>query len=106
MTSQLGQLLAVQNGYLFLYQSELLQALDAAQAGGGRHMHLSGQGLVALRGISLQQVEQLQVNALSEWYRGSGKRYGLVMGYNNVRSYQEALDLLERPKRQTLALLR
>jgi len=27
------------------------------------------------------------------------------MGYNNVRSYQEALDLLERPKRQTLALL-
>lgn len=33
------------------------------------------------------------------------KRYGLVMGYNNVRSYQEALDLLERPKRQTLELL-
>jgi GntR family transcriptional regulator/MocR family aminotransferase len=52
------------------------------------------------------QEQQLQVNALSEWYRGSGKRYGLVMGYNNVRSYQEALDLLERPKRQTLALLR
>ncbi|STD25643.1 GntR family transcriptional regulator [Enterobacter asburiae] len=51
------------------------------------------------------QEQQLQVNALSEWYRGSGKRYGLVMGYNNVRSYQEALDLLERPKRQTLALL-
>ena len=51
------------------------------------------------------QAQQLQVNALSEWYRGSGKRYGLVMGYNNVRSYQEAVDLLERPKRQTLALL-
>jgi GntR family transcriptional regulator/MocR family aminotransferase len=51
------------------------------------------------------QEQQLQVNALSEWYRGSGKRYGLVMGYNNVRSYQEAVDLLERPKRQTLALL-
>ena len=51
------------------------------------------------------QEQQLQVNALSAWYRGSGKRYGLVMGYNNVRSYQEALDLLERPKRQTLELL-
>ncbi|HEI8778059.1 MocR-like pyridoxine biosynthesis transcription factor PdxR [Enterobacter cloacae] len=51
------------------------------------------------------QAQQLQVNALSEWYRGSGKRYGLVMGYNNVRSYQEAVDLLERPKRQTLTLL-
>ncbi|HDR2672571.1 TPA: PLP-dependent aminotransferase family protein, partial [Enterobacter bugandensis] len=48
---------------------------------------------------------QLQVNALSEWYRGSGKRYGLVMGYNNVRSYQEAVELLERPKRQTLEIL-
>lgn len=52
------------------------------------------------------QQHQLQVNALSEWYRGSGKRYGLVMGYNNVRTYQEALDLLERPKQQTLELLR
>ncbi|UNC51790.1 aminotransferase-like domain-containing protein [Enterobacter huaxiensis] len=51
------------------------------------------------------QAEQLQVNALSEWYRGTSKRYGLVMGYNNVRTYQEAVDLLERPKRQTLALL-
>ena len=51
------------------------------------------------------QEQQLQVNALSAWYRGSGKRYGLVMGYNNVRSYQEALDLLERPKRQTQELL-
>lgn len=52
------------------------------------------------------QQHQLQVNALSEWYRGSGKRYGLVMGYNNVRTYQEALELLERPKQQTLELLR
>lgn len=51
------------------------------------------------------QEHQLQVNALSAWYRGSGKRYGLVMGYNNVRTYQEAVDLLERPKRQTLELL-
>ncbi|AUU83902.1 MULTISPECIES: PLP-dependent aminotransferase family protein [Leclercia] len=52
------------------------------------------------------QQHQLQVNALSAWYSGSGKRYGLVMGYNNVRSYQEAVALLEKPKQQTLALLR
>lgn len=51
------------------------------------------------------QAQQLQVNALSEWYRGTGKRYGLVMGYNNVRTYQEAIALLERPKQQTLELL-
>ena len=50
------------------------------------------------------QAQQLQVNALSEWYRGSGKRYGLVMGYNNVRSYAEAVELLSRPKAQTLQL--
>ncbi|RXJ12635.1 PLP-dependent aminotransferase family protein [Lelliottia nimipressuralis] len=51
------------------------------------------------------QAQQLQVNALSEWYRGSGKRYGLVMGYNNVRSYDEALELLRRPQAETLRLL-
>lgn len=52
------------------------------------------------------QGQQLQVNALSEWYCGSDKRYGLVMGYNNVQTYQQALDLLERPKQQTLEILR
>ncbi|WP_449545724.1 MocR-like pyridoxine biosynthesis transcription factor PdxR [Lelliottia amnigena] len=51
------------------------------------------------------QQHQLQVNALSEWYRGSGKRYGLVMGYNNVRSYEEALILLRKPLAETLRLL-
>lgn len=51
------------------------------------------------------QEQQLQVNALSAWYRDSNKRYGLVMGYNNVQSYPEALALLARAKRQTLELL-
>ena len=51
------------------------------------------------------QAQQLQVNALSEWYRGSGKRYGLVMGYNNVRSFEEALELLRRPLADTSGLL-
>ncbi|KGB02316.1 aminotransferase class I and II family protein [Enterobacteriaceae bacterium ATCC 29904] len=52
------------------------------------------------------QEQQLQVNALSEWYRGSGKRYGLVMGYNNVRSWDEAVALISRPRAQTLELLK
>lgn len=51
------------------------------------------------------QEQQLQVNALSEWYRGSGKRYGLVMGYNNVRSYQEAIQLLKRPYSETITII-
>jgi len=51
------------------------------------------------------QQQQLQVNALSEWYRGSGKRYGLVMGYNNVRSYEEAVALIKRPLAETLDLI-
>ncbi len=52
------------------------------------------------------QQQQLQVNALSAWYSGSDKRYGLVMGYNNVRSYEEAVALLTRPKSQTCDLLK
>ena len=51
------------------------------------------------------QQHHLQVNALSEWYRGSGKRYGLVIGYNNVRSYEEARELLQRPQAQTIRLI-
>ncbi len=46
------------------------------------------------------------MNALSAWYSGSGKRYGLVMGYNNVRSYDEAVALLTRPKSQTFDFLK
>ncbi|WP_061708173.1 MocR-like pyridoxine biosynthesis transcription factor PdxR [Pseudenterobacter timonensis] len=51
------------------------------------------------------QQHQLQVNALSEWYSAPQKRYGLVMGYNGVRSKEEAVDLLQRPRAKTLALL-
>ena len=64
MTSQLGQLLAVQNGYLFLYQSELLQALDAAQAGGGGQMQQLGQSMIAETGISLKLPQQLKISSI------------------------------------------
>ncbi|MNT94046.1 hypothetical protein D3C72_2356510 [compost metagenome] len=54
----------LQDGHLALDQTGIVQALDAAQTGGRGDMHLFGQGLVALRRVGLQQVEQLQVCAV------------------------------------------
>ncbi len=67
MALQGSQPVGLQDGHLPLDESHIVQALDAAQAGGRRHMHLFGQGLVALRGIGLQQVEQLQVNCIERY---------------------------------------
>ena len=61
---QRGQPVGLQQGHLALDQAFGVQALDAPQAGGRRHMHLLRQRLVALRGIALQQVEQLQVDGI------------------------------------------
>ncbi|KNC91423.1 PLP-dependent aminotransferase family protein [Trabulsiella odontotermitis] len=51
------------------------------------------------------QQYQLHVNTLSDWYSGTSKRYGLIIGYTNIRSYDEACARLQQPKAQTLALL-
>ncbi|CCJ82247.1 Transcriptional regulator, GntR family domain / Aspartate aminotransferase [Cronobacter dublinensis 1210] len=48
---------------------------------------------------------QLQVSALSPWYLLPDKRYGLIIGYTNLRSYDEALALLTRAAADTRALL-
>ncbi|CCJ92953.1 Transcriptional regulator, GntR family domain / Aspartate aminotransferase [Cronobacter malonaticus 681] len=48
---------------------------------------------------------QLQVSALSPWYRRPDKRYGLIIGYANLRSAEEAVALLTRARAETLALL-
>lgn len=42
------------------------------------------------------QQHELRVSPLSEWYNSSQKRYGLIMGYSNIRSDEEALALLTR----------
>lgn len=42
------------------------------------------------------QKDQLKVSPLSEWYNSSDKRYGLIMGYTNIRSHEEAVELLQR----------
>jgi GntR family transcriptional regulator/MocR family aminotransferase len=55
--------------------------------------------------VACWQQYQLHVNALSDWYSGTSKRYGLMIGYNNIRSYEEACAQLQQAKAQTLALL-
>ncbi|NCH56299.1 PLP-dependent aminotransferase family protein [Cronobacter muytjensii] len=51
------------------------------------------------------QQHQLQVNALSPWYLLPEKRYGLIIGYTNLRSQEEAVALLTRAVADTRALL-
>ena len=53
----------------------------------------------------LWQRHELQVSPLSEWYRGDAPRYGLIIGYTNVTSAEEAVALLQRPTQETQALL-
>lgn len=53
----------------------------------------------------LWQRYQLLVSPLSEWYRGDSPRYGLIIGYTNVTSAEEAIALLQRPAQETQALL-
>ncbi|EKE84378.1 PLP-dependent aminotransferase family protein [Idiomarina xiamenensis] len=53
----------------------------------------------------LWQQHQLLVSPLSLWYAGKTKRYGLVIGYTNITSEQEAITAFKRPYQQTVALL-
>lgn len=54
---------------------------------------------------AIWQQHQLLVFPLSVWYAVKAKRYGLVIGYTNVQSEQQAIDALRLPYEQTLALL-
>ncbi|SFE39421.1 GntR family transcriptional regulator / MocR family aminotransferase [Phytobacter palmae] len=47
------------------------------------------------------QEQQLKVSPLSEWYNSSEKRYGLIMGFTNVHSSEEAVGLLQRVAKET-----
>ena len=51
------------------------------------------------------QQHQLQVSALSSWYVGPRKRYGLIIGYTNLRTVDEAAALMARARADTCALL-
>jgi GntR family transcriptional regulator/MocR family aminotransferase len=47
------------------------------------------------------QRHQLRVLPLSGWYMQTQKRYGLVIGYTNIRSPEQAFALLQRTARET-----
>lgn len=51
------------------------------------------------------QAHQLRVLPLSGWYIQTQKRYGLIIGYTNIRSRAEAEQLLRSVAEQTYALL-
>jgi GntR family transcriptional regulator / MocR family aminotransferase len=40
----------------------------------------------------------IAVKALSDWYQGPQKKFGLVIGFTNIRSEKEAVNLLEKVK--------
>jgi GntR family transcriptional regulator/MocR family aminotransferase len=42
-----------------------------------------------------------KVSPLSEWYNSSEKRYGLIIGYTNIHSSEEAVALLQRVAKET-----
>lgn len=48
---------------------------------------------------------ELYVRPLSGWYVQTQKRNGLVIGYTNIRSTEEAQKILQRVKRETLELV-
>jgi GntR family transcriptional regulator/MocR family aminotransferase len=54
---------------------------------------------------NLWQAHKLMVFPLSAWYAGTSRRYGLIMGYTNVSSEQEALRLVSLPYEETMTLL-
>jgi len=47
------------------------------------------------------QRHQLRVLPLSGWYMQTQKRYGLVIGYTTIRSYEQALALLQGVEEET-----
>ncbi len=51
------------------------------------------------------QRHQLRVLPLSRWYTQTQKRYGLVIGYTNIRSMEQAEALLQRAAAETWRLL-
>ncbi|WP_336778480.1 MocR-like pyridoxine biosynthesis transcription factor PdxR [Pantoea sp. USHLN256] len=51
------------------------------------------------------QRHQLRVLPLSGWYMQTQKRYGLVIGYTNIRSTEQARELLQRTVQETRELL-
>lgn len=48
---------------------------------------------------------ELYVRPLSSWYAQSQKRYGLVIGYTNIQSFEQAQKILQPVAAETWALM-
>ncbi|MEA5102232.1 PLP-dependent aminotransferase family protein [Pantoea sp. S18] len=100
-----------------LYQQRRRMMLDALQAcfpdvfdfeltDGGMHIvAFLPRGTQDAALAAIWQRHQLRVLPLSGWYMQTQKRYGLVIGYTNVRSVEQARELLQRTVQETRALL-
>ncbi|WP_210080922.1 PLP-dependent aminotransferase family protein [Pantoea endophytica] len=100
-----------------LYQQRRRMMLDALQAcfpdvfdfeltDGGMHIvAFLPHGTQDTALAEIWQRHQLRVLPLSGWYMQTQKRYGLVIGYTNIRSLDQARELLQRTVPETRALL-
>ncbi|WP_312158034.1 aminotransferase-like domain-containing protein, partial [Pantoea piersonii] len=99
-----------------LYQQRRRMMLDALQAcfpdlfeyeltDGGMHIvAFLRRGTQDTALAEVWQQHQLRVLPLSGWYMQTQKRYGLVIGYTNIQSYEQAMALLQRVEEETRAL--
>lgn len=53
----------------------------------------------------LWRQHELYVRPLSNWYAQTQKRYGLVIGYTDIRSFEQAQQILQRVAAETRALM-
>ena len=100
-----------------LYQQRRRMMLDALQTcfpdvfdfeltDGGMHIvAFLPRGTQDAALAEIWQRHQLRVLPLSGWYMQTQKRYGLVIGYTNIRSVEQARELLQRTVQETRALL-
>ncbi len=100
-----------------LYQQRRRMMLDALQAcfpdvfdfeltDGGMHIvAFLPHGTQDKALAEIWQRHQLRVLPLSGWYMQTQKRYGLVIGYTNIRSLEQARELLQGTVQETRALL-
>lgn len=101
-----------------LYQQRreiMLGALDALYSDifyyeltdGGMHIvAFLRKGIQDAQLAAIWQKHNLQVFPLSSWYSQTQKRYGLVLGYTNIRSEAHAIKLLQKPLQETLMLIK
>jgi len=74
---------------------------------GGMHIVVFlKQGVQDVQLAELWNSFNLQVFPLSSWYSQKNKRYGLVIGYTNIQSEQEAIAALSLAYKDTMALLK